>query len=475
MITKLLTDLIARHAKGETVSPHYVFGLIEIADVNDDDLRPLADWIVQAKIATKGEWNRALKRARRNANIADVLGAVPETALEFVELYAERMNAKIKFNGAMTLRGESANAASFARKARLCADNLDLDFATSIIDDAVAEFLEKTCKARRSAILDGLRHDPAVEFDWIALASAVTEEDPVFAAAMMQHFIWQTKRKGYGLRLDYHLMLIFGGPQKIGKSTFAKMLFSPVSELSAETDFAAITDDRNIDLWGNSVLFMDEMGYASKADAETVKKVITADDLTRRPMRTNFSVNIEQRATFIGSSNRPLEMLIRDTTGNRRFGYLVFRSDNDRAYINAVDWLAAWRSVDENAACPILPIMDQLEAHQAFARVLSPCEQWIADLTESAIANLHSIQQSQGGALRRSDLYEAYSAWQDDAGIIPRERLDQAGLIHELRRLEEFTDTPAFKWKKTPKFSGYTCILPEREIDHRIVSILGGR
>ena len=82
-------------------------------------------------------------------------------------------------------------------------------------------------------------------------------------------------------------MPVILGPQGKGKSTFVNMFIAPLRELTLEVNFKAIEDDRNIDIWNSFILFLDEMGYASKADVDTIKNAITANTLTRRPMRSN--------------------------------------------------------------------------------------------------------------------------------------------------------------------------------------------
>ena len=53
-------------------------------------------------------------------------------------------------------------------------------------------------------------------------------------------------------------------------------MIQPLSEVAADTDFKQIADERVIDMWLNFVLFVDEMGWSTKAEADLVKYVISA-------------------------------------------------------------------------------------------------------------------------------------------------------------------------------------------------------
>jgi predicted P-loop ATPase len=125
-------------------------------------------------------------------------------------------------------------------------------------------------------------------------------------------------------------------------------LIGPLKELSLQVGFDMIEDERNIDIWHSYILFFDEMGYASKANVDTIKHAITATHLSRRPMRTNTKVSVAQNATFTGCSNKTLAQLIKDPTGIRRFVSAQFSSAPDYSVVNATNYQPKdrrdWRS-----------------------------------------------------------------------------------------------------------------------------------
>jgi hypothetical protein len=183
-----------------------------------------------------------------------------------------------------------------------------------------------------------------------------------------------------------HLMLVILGSQGTGKSTLIRELLEPVCELIAPADFKQITDDRNIDLWKNFVIFLDEMGWASKSDVDTVKNIITAPVLQRRPMRTNATCTVAQNATFIGAANATeLGELIRDTSGTRRFATVTMSDNPDRNVINAIDWWDVWQSVDHAAEDPMAPFKGVLKDRQDIDRLKHPIEEWITSLDRKSL------------------------------------------------------------------------------------------
>ncbi|MDH2135125.1 virulence-associated E family protein [Sphingobium yanoikuyae] len=205
-----------------------------------------------------------------------------------------------------------------------------------------------------------------------------------------------------GAKVGWHLMPILVGPQGEGKSYFIDQLISPLRELTRQTDFKALTDDRNIELWSSSILFLDEMSYASRSDVEAVKHVITADTLDRRPMRTNGAQQVRQCATLIGASNKEVEENIRDETGARRFFGLRFKRPPE-GYLQKLDWSAAWQSVKHTDADPLEEYRSEVAQIQAASRYRSPVEDWIDNLGEYSAGTIQA-----GEKLRIKDLYDDY-------------------------------------------------------------------
>jgi hypothetical protein len=197
--------------------------------------------------------------------------------------------------------------------------------------------------------------------------------------AVFNKFIWQVKRKIAGLPVFDHLMPVILGSQGTGKSTLIRKLLEAIDELWVMSDFKQITDDRNISLWRNFAVFLDEMGWASKSDMDTVKNIITAPTLTRRVMKTNVTQEVAQNVTFIGAANaEELSDLIRDQTGTRRFVSVTMTDRPDRDVINSIDWFDVWQSVDHLAADPMAAFQGALRGAQEENRTKTVVEEWVA-------------------------------------------------------------------------------------------------
>ena len=417
----------------------------------DHDNRVIRKACIELKIATKSEFDREVNRGRQRA----VLGVAPANATELVEAFVDTHSVKAKMNGMLTRhvqatyvdtvtgkvlpitrgdRDESPdvdlmatfhfdarsrmNRLDFERELRVLSTNLRIGITPADISDAVDEWFRKAHRERLHEIyLDVEGREPTFDASamWLKLAEQVfdcSETSPDFVAAVLRKFIWQVKRKIRGMEVFDHLMPVILGPQGIGKSTLVNRLLGPVEELKLNVDFQMITDDRNVDIWSSYVMFLDEMGYASKADIDTVKNIITASTLTRRPMRTNSMVTIDQKATFIGCSNRELGQLIRDATGIRRFVGIRMRGDADRALINSLDWSLMWGDVRVTDADPLAAHRAVLADQQEESRELGRVEKWMAEF--DGANNAYQAGTNKAGNIPAADLYRAYREFEDE-------------------------------------------------------------
>jgi len=115
---------------------------------------------------------------------------------------------------------------------------------------------------------------------------------------------------------------VLTGGQGAGKSTALRdYFFTPLGDLAySGADFHALSDQREGRLFADHYIVMfDEMSGAHKSDMERTKQMITSGVIKQRRMGTTSHDSIPMSATFFGTSNPPLETLIRDQTGMRRF------------------------------------------------------------------------------------------------------------------------------------------------------------
>ena len=199
--------------------------------------------------------------------------------------------------------------------------------------------------------------------EWLKLASATFDSDPVFSASVLQHFVWQVKRKLLELPVCHHLMpVVVSSKQGSGKTTFVRAFLSPLEELASSTallsDFA---DPRSGDILEFPVVFIDDVGRLDPRQNAALKSLLTADTVSRRQLGTSLADKRRQRATLIGTANEPINVLISDPTGHRRFVELPFRNGaisegGDAEVWRAVDetdYALLWRSVDGFGPSPI--------------------------------------------------------------------------------------------------------------------------
>jgi adenylate kinase family enzyme len=258
----------------------------------------------------------------------------------------------------------------------------------------------------------------------------VCPEGPDFVVATINKFMWQVKRKIEDLPIYDHLMPVILGPQGSGKSTLIHQLLAPVEELWVMTDFKQITDDRNISLWRNFIVFLDEMGWASKSDMDTVKNIITARTLTRRVMKTNVTQEVAQNVTFIGAANATeLAELIRDATGTRRFASLTMIDKPDRTIINSINWQEVWQSIDHLAGDPMAPFREVLHQKQEAERIKTPVEDWVDHIEAKLLVGNAPYRR-----FRSADLHTTFREFEDERypGLL---KTSLASFTREMKKL----------------------------------------
>lgn len=414
IIKRMMDDKLARRAIDV---PHAMQHL----DYNQDNTK-VRDWMVDNGVLTRSRFDKLAAKFARDARVNEALGFVPQDAVDFVRRYAERERIKLTPRGTIqrsreyalhdsqnratetineanrdTTEGtrliydvanaEGDNLDSFGRELRLVVDRLALGYRDTVISDAVQTWQEEvTRRAKVDALLSiqftkGKPTGVIGQAMWEAMERAcfdVSTTRPGFAVAVIKKFMWQVKRKARGMPVTNHLMPVLTGAQGKGKTEFVKAMTTPLRDLMRSVDFNMLTDGKTTDIWSALILFIDEMGFFSKADVDQVKNIVTSEELSIRTMRQNHSAVIRNAATLIGCSNKSLEQLIRDDTGVRRFAELQWSNAPDWDASNALDWALLWQSVDENGPDPVLNagMMDALREQQEANRNQHPVEIW---------------------------------------------------------------------------------------------------
>lgn len=440
-------SLAQNHALGRAIDLDMCVCGVEAGRGENRKLRDFA--FKTLKIAGR-DFDRAL---RNETTKSEFDGCTPKTAMQLVLCIAAKMNITATYNGVLRMNAPPYLIAADGRRdyispdlwdtdefktmirtkfrrtigfaevqqtMRIKAAELQLPFSPSMINDASELWYADVCRSRLWRIMGAIDYSdqPAVRaagqasLHRLAESCFICPDGVEFVVAVFAKFIWQVKRKIEDMPIYDHLMPVILGEQRIGKSTLVYKLLDPVQELWMMTDFKQITDDRNISLWKNFIVFLDEMGWASKSDMDAVKNIITAHTLTRRVMRTNVTQEVAQNATFIGTANASdLAELIRDATGTRRFISLTMIDKPDRAVINGIAWPAVWQSVDHTADDPMTPFRDVLSRKQESERIKTPVEDWLISLDpKSAFAGALTIT---GRRFRSGDLHTVFREFED--------------------------------------------------------------
>ena len=461
--------------------------VIKLLDGSEDN-SPIRTWLDDNGVLSKSGFDKALRQHTRDTIVYERIGFIPKDEADFVRQYAEKQNITLTPNGMLvrqrsfTLKGrdgkpvgevtkfnyetceesrlvfqvanaEGANLDSYGRELRLLAASLKLNFRDSTITDAIDAWREDiTRQMKVDALLQiafekGRATEPDGQAMWEAVEAACFDTTDVgagFPIAVLKKFMWQVKRKARGLPVTNHLMPVLSGAQGKGKTHFVQAMTKPLEHFKREVDFNIITDGKTADIWSSWILFIDEMGFFSKADVDTVKNVITAENRSIRTMRQNSSAPIRNHATLIGCTNKSLGQLIRDETGGRRFAELVWRNDPNWDALNAVDWVMLWKSVDETGEDPLIEanMMDRLREQQEENRNQSPVEIWVREEAKDFTK-----------WTRAKDLHIHYREWEKEA--FPRQDTNQTMFGRNLFNLMSSLDDFPLEKKKMSNGMNY--------------------
>ena len=271
--------------------------------------------------------------------------------------------------GYITLTGEPADMSDadfmlrFVHAERLAGRKVvDQEYRT-----ATTIRIEEKRQARRAQLLSTFTGRPSSEDGLRALANwlkgATGRVDEV-DLAVMRHFLWQVKMLATGRTPDWPIIPILYGDQGVGKSVSIAKICQPLGELSFPVDASAVTDERkSLVITRGLVGCLEEMAGMAKADQEKLKAMATANRATFREL---YTMSLQQRrrtCSFIASSNRPLDAIITDTTGVRRF-HQIHCVSKDWDLLNSLDSALIWDAVSERDESPIKPYLSKLRERQ---------------------------------------------------------------------------------------------------------------
>lgn len=301
--------------------------------------------------------------------------------------------------------GEAIDPALFIAQMRLMTHRLDLGGIKKMLPDGFLVWRREQARAfirklRHNLEFKSINSDPLS--DWVEASTG--RRDPI-DIAITRHFIWQVKRKLFGLPVEHHLMMVLFGTSGAGKSVAVHKLLAPIMDVTSLRDLTIFNDQFARRAFArNYVIFFDELGRSQDADINALKNIITSPTVDWRGIGSESVHSAPQNSTFIGCSNLPVRERIHDPTSSRRFFQLDCASKLDWDKINSIGYLALWKSVDENSPCPILSCINEVRAiQQRDIQHQDLIEHWLSTTCEP-----HPFDPSSPGT---DDLYGAFSSW----------------------------------------------------------------
>ena len=224
-----------------------------------------------------------------------------------------------------------------------------------MISDAVEIVADNIRKTKLDAFVNKVKYDETVEANWDKLIDMMRIKNDgkrELHIKAFKHIVWQIKRKLNGLECVWHLAMVLHGKQGCGKSEFLKKFFSVLDELYLLLDGEDISDKFNAAMFQNHFVGnLDELTKLNDASMEMVKAFITRESTTERKMFSQIISAFQQNLTMVGSTNRPINKVITDFTGMRRFWQIDIDRDKhtmDFPTIETTEFLKYWQSIDEN-------------------------------------------------------------------------------------------------------------------------------
>lgn len=198
------------------------------------------------------------------------------------------------------------------------------DFKTGFSEWKNEQFTAEVTKLRSALAYrpDILEEGRTTLRNWLksVLWRDATDEE----TAVMLHFLHQVKRKLSGMPVSYHIMPVLVAGQGSGKTESLKWLMRPFENMFKDSNLEALEDSRNdMQYQRVFVMMLDELSKADKADIRALKQRITSSEIQTRIFHSQDFTNVKMNTTFIGASNEPIDALIQDSTGMRRYYQLV--------------------------------------------------------------------------------------------------------------------------------------------------------
>lgn len=193
-------------------------------------------------------------------------------------------------------------------------------------------------------------------------------DDPNYIKAtslVLYHWIWSIKYKmrkylniespldkikDYSTNNNPFVPVLYG-IQGAGKSTLITALIKPLKDVGIAQDTTPrdLFEPYALDLPSKFfILTLDDLSAIKEENVPDFKRMITGEGRTGRQKGDQASKTFKSKAHFILGSNVPVDEVIQDETGNRRF----FQINTPSIFYKELEgrnFLSLWQSVDENS------------------------------------------------------------------------------------------------------------------------------
>ena len=211
---------------------------------------------------------------------------------------------------------------------------------------AVAVFLGAERRKYVQMVADELAYDKNAIFDWAQFQQdfGFTELD----RKVVERTIWAIKRRMRFNEYNRRICLYFFSTQQaLGKTEFAKALYSPLKRLTQVMMPESFIDANNFTARECYGPIVDDIDKTDQKNLGAIKSLLTSDEVAQRVFRTQSSATITVNAYPIFTSNRRVEQVMSDTSGNLRY-YEIEINRQVFKLLDKYDWQALWKTVDEN-------------------------------------------------------------------------------------------------------------------------------
>lgn len=205
-------------------------------------------------------------------------------------------------------------------------------------------------------------HDAITFIKMFMERALVDEKDSEAVAKAVYQWMWQIKRRLYGMQVKDHISIGFinsglgEGGQGSGKTTFVQNFLKPIfagliehekEHIYACTTLAELTDPKAwSDILSKYVIFLDDISPESKHDTAVLKSILTCEGtMSSRGLYSKKLVHVKVNSSCIFTANTDnFGEIIKDKTGNRR--YVPIHVKDMKCFDEDFDFSCFWDLVD---------------------------------------------------------------------------------------------------------------------------------